>query len=252
MRSRRQRNFTLIELLVVITIISILAAMLLPALSAAREKARTIVCLTQLRQLHTGLIFYADDHDGAIFPWADRSNGPLGKGPSCAGIPAEPNWGVPRLLDYVEDVRIYRCPADEPKEFNPRMRKRSRVPHCALNDPVREKDGYSYWINAWGMKTGNARGAYWKMSTYDPEVIWLFGHSGGEYVYTQFDNETYTDYYAEQNGLPVQCEDVPYYYSGPHTYVTKRHQVGFNSVTMGGEAIWHKWGSTGKGHWRRD
>src|SRR2546421_12459217 len=84
---------TLMELLVVIGIIPILAAMLLPVVSRAKEAGRRIGCLNNLKQLRLALGMYADDNDGQ-FP------------PRFA-----PFW-MSRLKPYYADLRLLKCPTD--------------------------------------------------------------------------------------------------------------------------------------------
>jgi prepilin-type N-terminal cleavage/methylation domain-containing protein len=125
-----QRAFTLIELLVVIAIIAILAAILLPVLSAAQKKAQEVQCLNNIRQILIGWKEYIADNNGN-FPMnpCTTSSSIIDKmdwvccEEDYSGNPDDTNWA--RLVDptcsllalYVTRPEVYKCPADQSKQF---------------------------------------------------------------------------------------------------------------------------------------
>jgi prepilin-type N-terminal cleavage/methylation domain-containing protein/prepilin-type processing-associated H-X9-DG protein len=106
----RQKAFTLIELLVVIAIIAILAAILFPVFAQAREKARQISCLSNLKQVGLGLMQYYQDYDEQLVPWQNNSGTPSQYGTvDSQGFIT--SWD--RLIQpYVKNTMVTGCPSD--------------------------------------------------------------------------------------------------------------------------------------------
>ncbi len=110
LKNRRRFSFTLVELLVVVAIISILLALLMPALKNARETAKMIVCASNLRQLSIASNLYVAENNG-YYPMADLGSGMGG---------SDGRWWCGRLLPYVVSTNaVFRCPAYKPRPVLP-------------------------------------------------------------------------------------------------------------------------------------
>ncbi len=101
----KSAGFTLIELLVVIAIIAVLVAILLPALNQAREKARQLTCLSNLKQIGAGVAMYPDDFGGWALcaqpkPWPPGA-------PFMGGYA----WEILYNCGYIKNPNIFLCPS---------------------------------------------------------------------------------------------------------------------------------------------
>ncbi len=127
-RAQSSEGFTLIELLVVIAIISILASILFPVFSKAREKARTTSCLANVKQLGLAVLMYAQDYDEQL--------------PAGHYYIDATNWiaWAHLIFPYVRNNQVYTCPSDKTLNFD----------NAVINDGTPGGYGYNdylYWMS---------------------------------------------------------------------------------------------------------
>jgi prepilin-type N-terminal cleavage/methylation domain-containing protein/prepilin-type processing-associated H-X9-DG protein len=197
--NRFRKGFTLIELLVVIAIIAILAAMLLPALAAAKKKAQAIACMSNYRQLTLAWHMYANDNNDALAYNTDKHAAPA----QTVGMPnswvyctsnSVMTWGteqyntntgyivnnlVASMGSYVsKSAAIYHCAADN--YLSPAQRTAGwnyRVRSCAMNGAL--GGGIKYCTGqSWYYNVTKFSGFH----TPSPTDSWLFMDEHPDYI----------------------------------------------------------------------
>ncbi len=172
-----QGAFTLVEMLVVIAVIAILVSLLLPSISRAKQKARSVKCVSNLRQLNLGFVTYANDHADQLPP---LNSGGTFNNPIKPHNPT--NWWYRILSDahYLPDVSvkrgIWRCPnvaaEDLDSPFGEEMEGYGVVENL---DHVPGLDSLIWYAYD---RQGSLRGSYRMSAIRRPAQLWLIGDVG--------------------------------------------------------------------------
>ena len=147
-----KRAFTLIELLVVIAIIAILMAVLMPALNIARDQARRIQCISNVKSLTLAWLLYKDDHDDRLvggLPQATKDawmQGPQGDGDEIER--AQNGLRAGKLFEYAKKVEVYECPSDERRKRANQLAYGSYSVAGGMNGEEKEWSNRAYYLYA--------------------------------------------------------------------------------------------------------
>jgi prepilin-type N-terminal cleavage/methylation domain-containing protein/prepilin-type processing-associated H-X9-DG protein len=268
----QRRGFTLIELLVVIAIIAILAAILFPVFSRARENARRTSCQSNLKQIGLGYMQYSQDFDG----WSPGSV--TFYDPTAADEAKRGTSWPTTIFPYVKSTQVFACPSGETEKIKRAiMGPSSTRTYCGLSSDDDGEDrslvknlSYGFnnildvnWVNpnfdapsrgvpgshGNGLKTGFVNpGATASIGVFEPGIedpagtIRVFDSWGGVAGAPNCDVGNSLRAISGEERTDRYRTDAP-------SKVAARHFDGFNALFGDGHVKWRKWGTTTSNEW---
>jgi prepilin-type N-terminal cleavage/methylation domain-containing protein/prepilin-type processing-associated H-X9-DG protein len=227
MRRRSRSGFTLIELLVVIAIIAILAAILFPVFAQAREKARGSACLSNMRQISTAVMMYAQDHDdfmpyGYAYTWPGQK---------------ELYWWQDLCRPYIKNEAVYTCPSMSP-HVTWTDRRPPGTPKPLIKDYIANAQGGAYpeskqkeWVGANGPFINNWNNPSRSLAAVE-DVAGTIAIIDGFRSFEVWRLEQ-TDAWYHAGFGPAFVGNSPEK-TIPTGHVHKRHNGGFNAIFVDG------------------